>query len=162
MTYLRATILGFVTISILVLILRWSNLSKYSEGAGRFTTSEACLDAFRDAKSAGNAAAYLRCLGEPLRSETRENYRDEQEMGLAIREEVKGVKSWGVKERPDSEAKKGTAIIEEVYASGVREFRLEMERAGEGWLIVAIESGKKRPASLPYGTVVGKEPEEKE
>jgi len=151
-----------VTLGILVFVLRWSNQPGSSEGAGRFTTPEACLDAFRDAKSDGNAAGYLRCLGEPLRSQTRRKYRDEQELGLAIREDMKVVKTWAVKERPDGQAKKGIALVEEVCATGIREVRLQLERPGEGWLIMAIERDKERPASLPYGTAVGAEPEGKQ
>src|SRR5207244_3157307 len=111
--YIRAALLGLVTVAILVLILRWANPFGSSGGAARFTTPEACLDAFRDAKAAGNAAAYLRCLREPLRSETRRKYRDEQEMSEAIREEMKDVKSWAVQERPDGQAAKGTTTVEE-------------------------------------------------
>jgi hypothetical protein len=160
-SYLRAALLGIVTIGILALIVRWCTPSGPSEGAANFTTPEACLDAYRDAKADGNAAVYLRCLGEPLRSETRRLYRDDQEMGLAIRKEMKEVKSWAVKERPDAQAEKGTAIVEEVRASGIREVRLQLLRTRDGWLIVAIESGKQRPATVPYGTAVGEEPEGK-
>ncbi len=160
--YFRAALLGLGTLGILVLILRWSGLPWSSEGAARFSTPEACLEAFRDAQCDGNATRYLRCLGEPLRSQTRRKYRDEKELGAAIREEVKQVKSWAVKERPDGQATKGAAVVEEVRVSGIRELRLQLERTGEGWLIVAMEYGKERPASLPYGTVVGAEPEGKE
>ena len=159
--YLRGVLLGLATLGVLMLILRWSNPPGSSEGVGRFTTPEACLDTFRDARADGNASVYLRCLGEPLRSQTRRKYRDEQEMGLAIREEMKLVKSWAVKDRPDPQATQGTALVEQVYPSGVRELRLQLERTGEGWLITSIENGKERPASLPYGTAVGEEPEGK-
>jgi hypothetical protein len=160
-SYLRAVLLAFVTVGLLALIVRWSSPSGSSAGADRFPTPEACLDAFRDAKSDGNAAVYLRCLAEPLRSETRRKYRDEQELGLAIWTATKDVKSWAIKERPDAHAEKGTAIVEEVCASGIREVRLQLLRTGEGWRIVAIESDKERPASLPYGTTVGEEPQSK-
>ncbi len=154
---LRAAFLGLVSLGLLVVIYRWSNLPG-SSGAVRFDTPEACLNAFRDAKAAGNAEGYLRCLGEPLRSQTRRHFHDEQELGQALRDEMKVVKSWTVKERPESQAMKGMALVEEVSSSGVRELRMQLERTGDGWRIVALEQGKERPASLPYGTAVGKEP----
>lgn len=159
--YLRAVLLGFVTLGILALILVWSRRLGTSESDARFPTPEACLDAFRDAKGDGNAALYLRCLGEPLRSQTRRKYPDEQEMSRTLREEMQVVKSWGVKERPDSQARRGTVLVEEVRASGIRDLSFQLERTGDGWLIVAIEAGKERPASVPYGTVVGQEPQGK-
>ena len=82
-------------------------------------------------------------------------------MGLVLRAEMKDVKSWAVRQRPDGQSKTGTATVEEVCKSGVRELHLQMEESSEGWLIVAIERMKERPASVPYGTAVGAEPEAK-
>jgi hypothetical protein len=160
-SYLRAALLGLATLGVVAVIVRWYSPSGSSAGAAPFTTPEACLDAFRDAKSEGNAAAFLRCLDEPLRSEMRRKYGDERELGLAIRKEMKEVKSWAVKERPEARAEKGAALVEEVCASRIREVRVQLRRTGEGWLIAAIESGEERPASVPYGTAVGEEPEGK-
>jgi hypothetical protein len=150
-----------VTVAILLLILYWTKSSGSADGSAPFATPEACLDAFRDARADGNGTAYLRCLAEPLRSETRGKYANEQELGLAIQSEMLGVKSWVVKDRPDSQSSKGTAMVEEGTASSIREMRLQLERSSDGWRIAAIEKVKERPASMPYGTVVGQEPGEK-
>ena len=76
--YRRAALLGVVTVGILVLILRWSNPSGTSGGSAPFTTPEACLEAFRDAKSEGNAR-WPSLLGEPVRSKIRGKYANEQD-----------------------------------------------------------------------------------
>jgi hypothetical protein len=159
--YRRVVLVGLVTVGVLLLILYLSRSSGSVDGNASFATPDACLDAFRDARAEGDAGGYLRCLAEPLRSETRRKYANDVELGLAIRAEMKDVKSWAVTARPDIQSTNGTAIVEEVCASGVREVRLQLERSSDGWKIMAIDKGKERPASMPYGTTVGAEPDGK-
>ena len=67
----RAAFLVLVTVAALVAVLRWSGGPDAPGGSTGFATPAACRDAYRDAVQEADAAAYLRCLGEPLRAETR-------------------------------------------------------------------------------------------
>jgi hypothetical protein len=157
----RAALLVLVTVAGLIVILRWSGGSNAPGGGSGFATPAACLDAYRDAVQEGDAAAYLLCLGEPLRSETRRHHLGDAELAEALRRQMRGVKSWVVSESPEERGDRASAIVEEVRSSGVRAVRFQLARSGAGWLIVGIDRGDERAAGIPYGTRVGNEAETK-
>jgi hypothetical protein len=153
----RAALLVLVTVAGVLVVLRWSGGPQAPAGSSGFSTPAACLDAYREAVQEGDAAAYLRCLGEPLRTEMRRKHAEDGELGEVLRREMRGVKSWVVSDRPTEQGDRASAVVEEVRSSGVREVRFRLERSGVGWLIVGIERGDERAAGIPYGTRVGEE-----
>lgn len=149
---LRAVLVLVVALGLVALAVRWS--------AGRrgFATPADCLEAYGAACLAGDVAGYLSCLGEPLRSETRQCFADDQELAEWLRQTMKDVKSWTQLLAPV--AGSGAEVdVDEVRASGTRRLRFHLEHSGQGWLIVGIEQPRAVPTAVPYGTHISKVPE---
>ena len=157
----RAAIVGLLAAGAVVAVLWWQGGSGAPADGSGFATPALCLDAYRDAVQEGDAAGYLRCLGEPLRGEARGKNPDDRDLGETLRREMRGVKSWVVTDRPEAQGDRASAVVEEVRPSGVRNVRFRLERTGAGWLIVGIDRGDERAAGIRYGTPVGTEVEGK-
>jgi hypothetical protein len=114
-----------------------------------FPTPSVCLDAYHDARRAGDAAAYLRCLGEPLLSEEQRVAPDV--LAERLRREARPVKGWA-QAGEESSGDAATVTIEEVRTTGTRQVRFGLRRDGGGWRVVAVDTGPERPAAVPYGT----------
>jgi hypothetical protein len=122
-------------------------------------TPAECLEAYREACRAGDAARYRRCLGEPLRSEVRQNYPDDAALAEALRRETRGVKGWAEVGAPDEQGERTIASVEEVRATGQRRLRVYLDHSQAGWLIVRVERGPEQTPEVRYGTRVGEEGE---
>jgi hypothetical protein len=142
-----------LTCAVLAGALAWSRRPRPT---GCATPAE-CLEAYRDAYRAGDAERYRRCLGEPLRSEARQDYPDDAALAEALRREAQGLKGWVEVGPPDEQEGRATAIVEEVRETGQRRLRFSLERSPGGWLIVHVEKGSERTPEVRYGTRVGEE-----
>jgi hypothetical protein len=120
-------------------------------------TPAECLEAYREACRAGDAARYRRCLGEPLRSEVRHNYSGDEALAEALRRETRGVKGWVEVGPPDEQGGRAVANVEEVRQTGQRRLRYYLEHSQDGWLIVRVEKGPEQTPEVRYGTRVGEE-----
>ncbi len=142
-----------LTCAVLGGVLVWSLQS----GPTRCRTPAECLEAYREACRAGDAARYRRCLGEPLRSQVRQTYPDDDALAEALRREARGVKGWVEVGPPDEEGGRAVANVEEVREMGQRRLRFFLEDSRAGWLIVRVEKGAEQKPEVPYGTQVGEE-----
>ena len=120
-------------------------------------TPAECLEAYREAYRVGDAERYRRCLGEPLRSEVRQDYPSDEALAEALRRETREVKGWVEVGTPDEQGGRAIANVEEVRATGQRRLRFYLERSQEGWLIVRVEKGAEQSPEVRYGTRVGEE-----
>jgi hypothetical protein len=117
--------------------------------AGGFSTPGECVDAYYAATRAGDVAAYLRCLGEPILAEERNASGD----GLVerLRRQAQSVKGWAqAGEAVDGD--RATVEIDEVRLTGTCRVRFGLRRGAGGWGVVAVDRGPERPAAVPYGT----------
>jgi hypothetical protein len=116
---------------------------------GGFPTPAAAIDALYDATVAGDAAAYLRCLDEPLLA---------HERGVApgVLAELLRWQTQGMRGRGNAgevvDGDRATVEVDEVFATGTRRVRFTLARGAGGWLVVAVDRGPERPAAIPYGT----------
>jgi hypothetical protein len=156
-----AALLVLATVGLLIGIVRWSGQPRPPAGHTVYATAEACLAGYRAAIQDGEAGGYLRCLGEPLRSEARRQHPNDRDLREALRREWQDVKGWALYDRPEELGDQAFATVEEVRASCVRELRFHLQRSGGVWLIVAIDKVRERSPSIPYGTRTGNEPESK-
>jgi hypothetical protein len=120
-------------------------------------TPAECLDAYRTACQAADAAGYRQCLGEPLRSEVRQSYPDDEGLAEALRRETRGINGWVEVGLQDEQGGRAIATVEEVRESGQRRQRLYLERSQDGWLVVRVEKGAEQTPAVRYGTRVGEE-----
>jgi len=146
-----------LTCAVLAGALTWSLRPR---PAGYGTPAE-CLEAYREACRAGDAARIRRCLGEPLRSEVRHNYPGDEALAEALRRENRGVKGWVEVGPPVEQGGRATADVEEVRATGQRRLRYHLELSQGGWLIVRVEKGAEQTPEVRYGTRVGEESRER-
>jgi hypothetical protein len=116
-----------------------------------FPTPAACVAAYCDACCAGDVAAYLRCLGEPLRSDERHAAPDM--LAERLRREARPVKGWA-QAGEELAGDTATVLIDEVRPTGTSRVRFGLRRDTGGWRIVAVAAGPERPAAVPYGTHV--------
>jgi hypothetical protein len=123
-------------------------------GRQGFATPGECLEAYRGASETGDAARYLRCLAEPLRSRTRQHFPEPERLAEALRQDMEGVKGWVVTSAPAVEGDTARAEVDVVRQDGVRRLRFHLERSGGGWLVAGVGSPQARPAAVPYGTHV--------
>jgi hypothetical protein len=114
-----------------------------------FATPAACLDAYHVAGRAGDVAAYLRCLGEPLLTEERGVAPDV--LAERLRRQAQPVKGWA-QAREAVDGDRATVEIDEVRLTGTCRVRYSLRREGDGWRVVAVDRGPERPAAIPYGT----------
>jgi hypothetical protein len=121
-----------------------------------FATPADCLDAYAAAGQAGDTAAYLSCLAEPLRSETTQRFADERDLADWLRQQMKDVKGWT--QRPQSQMAAAAEVdVDEVRPGGTRRARYRLERQGGGWLIAAVGPAREVPGGVRYGTHVGEQ-----
>jgi hypothetical protein len=143
----RVPLLVLLAVALLAGAALWSQ----RRGAG-FANPAECVEAYRDACAAGDAAKALDCLGGPLRDAGESSATPE-----ALRREMAGVVSWAQHEPEVS----GTAALVDVdrgRREGVQRVRFRLERGRGGWLIVGIDSPKEVPTVVPYGTHISKVP----
>ena len=115
-----------------------------------FATPQKCVDAYREALVSGNDKDYLECLGEPLRSEMRGRLADP-----ALRHFADGLKGWTQLE-PEIDGARASVLVDEIRATETRRARFRLERSGQGWLIVGIDTPRTLPQTVPYGTHISK------
>ena len=120
-----------------------------------FATPADCLDAYRDASKDGDMARYLRCLGEPLRSEQQRTLDSD-----ALRRRLEDVKGW-TRLEPVIQELSAYVDVDQVRTSGTARVRFHLQRVdqGQGWLIVRVDAPKEVPAPVPYGTHVSEVPD---
>jgi hypothetical protein len=118
---------------------------------------DACLEAYREACRAGDAVKYRRCLGEPLLSQMRQAYPDDEALADALRRDSRGIKGWMELGAPNEYGDEAVANIEEVRESGQRRLRIFLEHSQKGWLIVRVDKGPEQNPDFRYGTRVGEE-----
>jgi hypothetical protein len=116
-----------------------------------------CVEAYRQARDAGDVARYRRCLGEPLRSQVRHTYPGDEALAEALRREARGVKGWVEVGPADDQAGKAVANVDEVRETGQSRLRFYLEHSQEGWVIVRVERGSEQAPDVRYGTRVGEE-----
>jgi hypothetical protein len=133
--------------------LAWS-LRPRPGGCG---TPAECLATYREACQAGDAERYLRCLGEPLRSQVGHTYPGDDALAEALRREARRVKGWVEVGPPDETGGRAIANVEVVRETGQSRLRVYLERSQEGWLIVRVEKGAEQMPDVRYGTRVGEE-----
>jgi hypothetical protein len=115
-------------------------------------TPAQCLDDYYDSLQSGDVDKYLRCLGEPYRTDVG------QRSFEAARRDAKDVKS--LVQQADA-ADIGSSLwvdVEEVRAVGVRRLRYHLRHDDRGWVITAIDPPREVPATVRYGTPVSDEP----
>jgi hypothetical protein len=120
-------------------------------------TPAECLEAYHEARRAGDAVRYRRCLGEPLQSQVRKTYPDDEALAESLRLEGRGIKGWADVGAPDEQGGRAIATVEEVRETGQRRLRFYLEHSPEGWLIVRIERGAEQAPDVRYGTRAGEE-----
>jgi hypothetical protein len=130
--------------------LLWLARRETAAPAG-FPTPAACVAAWHDARRAGDVAAYLRCLGEPLRAD--EQHVPPDVLAERLRRESRPVKGWA-QAGDELTGDTATVLIDEVRPTGTSRVRFGLRRDADGWRIVAVAAGPERPAAVPYGTHV--------
>src|SRR5262249_19092944 len=85
---LRVAALFSLTLAVLALAVIWARHQK------RVPTPAECLDAYYEAGRGGDGGRYLRCLAEPLRSQTSGRWKDPQGLAASLRETMKDIKAW--------------------------------------------------------------------
>jgi hypothetical protein len=123
-----------------------------------YATPSDCLDAYRDACLAGDAATYLNCLGEPLRSQAAQRFTDLSALADYLQRNMKDAKSWVELGSPEVAGSTAVVDVEEVRTAGSLRTRFHFQRLGRGWLIVQIEQPQEVPTSIPFGTHVSQVP----
>jgi hypothetical protein len=129
--------------------------------AGRrsgYATPGECLDAYYDARSAGDTARFLGCLAEPLRTETRRRFGGDADLARALRSGAADLKNRVQQGDATADGADRIVDIEEVRTPGIRRVRFRLQSAGGAWLIGAIDTGPETPADVPYGTHISKGP----
>jgi hypothetical protein len=150
---LRPILLSAVTLAVLAGALAWSLRSRST----RYATPADCLEAYRAASLAGDAARFRGCLGEPLRSEVQRSYADDHSLADALRRDTTGIKNWVDLGPPEVHGDGAVAVVDEVRATGQRRLRFHLERSGSGWLIARVEKEDERAPEVRYGTRLGED-----
>lgn len=148
MKRLRVLILVAVVSIALAGAFYWSRRSSPSGAA----TAAECLDAYYESLKSGDVDKYLRCLGEPYRTEEGRRFFED-----ACRE-VKDVKNLVQIAGPVENGSSRWVDVDEVRAAGVRRRRYHLRQNEGRWVIVAIDPPRDTPAPIRYGTPVGDEP----
>src|SRR5262245_44604670 len=95
---------------LLAAVLTGAALWWYASPKG-FATPQQCVEAYRDALAAGNDAAFLQCLAEPLRSEIHGRLADP-----AFRRSVDGLKGWTQLD-PEIAGPQASILVDEIRAT---------------------------------------------
>jgi hypothetical protein len=143
----RVPLLALLAVVLLVGAALWSQ----GRAAG-FASPAECVEAYRDACAAGDAAKALACLGGPLRAEG-----ERSASAAALTRELAGVVSWAQHE-PEVSGTAAHVDVDRGRRDGVQRVRFRLERGRTGWVIVGIDPPKDLPTTVPYGTHVSKVP----
>ena len=143
---LRVAVAGAVVLGVLGGALLWSR-----SGSG-FATPEDCLSAYYEACQAGDVSRYLACLGEPLRSRSRERLEEGSAGAEALRRLA--VRGWARDGSAKPAGEEARLDVEEIRTDGIRRVQFQLERSTRGWLIVALTSLEEKAPLYPYGTDV--------
>jgi hypothetical protein len=143
----RVPLLVLLAVALLVGAALWSQ----RRGAG-FASPAECVEAYRDACSAGDAAKAMDCLDASLRGASERSVTPK-----ALRREMAGVVSWAQHE-PEVSGTTAHVDVDRGRRDGVQRVRFRLERGRGGWLIVGIDPPKEVPITIPYGTHVSKVP----
>jgi hypothetical protein len=133
-------------------------LSPRPQPAPRFAAPDDCVAAYADACKDGDATAYLDCLAEPLRSQSRQQAPDAAKLAEQLRASMAEVKSWTQVGPAEVEGATAHVEVDEVRAGGTRRIRFRLERGAAGWRIAGIGAPQDVPAPVRYGTPVGEGP----
>ncbi len=143
---LRVAVAGVLVLGVLAAALTWSR------SGGGFATPVACLAAYYEACQAGDAARYLECLGEPLRSRSRE-WLDEGRAGAeALRR--RAVRGWARDGAAPPAGDEARVDVEEIRTGGIRRVQFQLRRSARGWLIVGMTPLEEKAPPFPYGSDV--------
>jgi hypothetical protein len=143
---LRVAVAGVLVLGALAGALIWSR-----SGSG-FATPEDCISAYYEACQAGDGARYLGCLGEPLRSRSRE-WLDEGSAGVeALRR--KAVRGWARDGAAPPAGDEARLDVDEIRTGGIRRVQFQLRRSVRGWLIVGMTVLEEKAPLYPYGTDV--------
>ncbi|GIW79884.1 MAG: hypothetical protein KatS3mg105_1691 [Gemmatales bacterium] len=129
----------------------------YASRQNGYPSPQDCLDAYAEARKAGNVPMFLGCLAPPLRQRMNTQFPDADAFAESLRGSMKDVKSW-VQLDAVVDGATATVDVDEVLASGTRRIRFHLERTGQNWLISKIEAPKDVPGTIPFGTDVTKVP----
>jgi len=144
MKFFRAMVL------LAVVLIAWAGIRFWTgpTTAGAATPTE-CLEDYYESLKSGDIDKYLRCLGEPYRSDVGRRFFE------AACRDAKDLK--GIVQRADP-TESGSALrvnVEEVRAAGVRRLRYHLRQEGGSWVIVAVDPPHETSPPIRYGTPVG-------
>jgi hypothetical protein len=142
----RLGLLALVVVTVFLVVRR-------ERPGGGFKTAADCLDAYCDAASRGDVAAYLACLDVPLREQLQRRFPSADDLAAHLRRETQDLKSWVQLPESDNDPEAYIAV-EEVRSAGKRRVRYRLVRAASTWRIAAIEAPRDVPTVVPYGTPV--------
>ena len=145
----RVVLLLVLTLALMALAVSWSRRPRETV----FATPADCLEALREASTAGDVGRYLSCLDEPLRSEKRRSLRPAD-----LRRDMEGVKGWSQSD-PVVRGSAATVEVDQVRVQGTSRVRFRLERSDRGWLIVGIDRPTEIPPPVRYGTHISEAPE---
>lgn len=118
--------------------------------AGAATPAE-CIENYYESLKSGDVEKYLRCLGEPYRTDAGQRFFD------AACRDAKNLKGLVQRTGPVENGSQSVEA-EEVRAAGVRRLRYHLRQEDRGWVIVAIDRLRETTSPIRYGTPVGDEP----
>lgn len=143
---LRVAVAGVLAVGVVAVALMWAR------PGGGFATPEDCLAAYYEACQAGDAARYRECLGEPLRSRSRE-WLDEGPAGAeALRRQA--VRGWARDGAATPVGDEARVDVEEIRTGGIRRVQFQLRRSARGWLIIGVTPLEEKAPPYPYGTDV--------
>src|SRR5579875_3348553 len=108
-----------------------------------------CLDNYYESLKNGDVDKYLRCLGEPYRTEGGQRFFD------AACREAKDIKGMAQRAGPTEGGTSLWVDVEEVRAAGIRRLRYHLRQDSGNWVIVAIDPPRESTSPIRYGTPVG-------
>jgi hypothetical protein len=153
MRRVRTILVLTLTVSLLGLLI--SRMS----GPRGFATPSECVDHYCESHKDGNAELYLSCLAEPLRSEGQQGFASADALSQFLKDRAKDVTSFVRLGEPVVEGASASVEVDENRRTGVRRFRVHLERFGRDWLIVRIDPPQEVPMPIPYETHVRDVPE---
>jgi hypothetical protein len=118
---------------------------------GAATPAE-CLNNYYASLKNGDNDKYLRCLGEPYRTDIGRSVFD------AACRDVRDVKGVAQREGPSEGGVPQWVDVEEIRAAGVRRLRYHLRQDGGNWVITAIDPPRETISPVRYGTPVSDEP----
>ncbi|HEY7328124.1 MAG TPA: hypothetical protein VH592_10810 [Gemmataceae bacterium] len=143
---------ALVLLAVVLIALAGVRYWQWKPTAVGAATPEECVENYYESLKSGDVDRYLRCLGEPYRSEAGQRFFD------AACRDAKDVK--GVVQRAGSDESGSTLWmdVEEVRAAGIRRLRYHLRQDDRVWVIVSIDPPRETTSPVRYGTPVGDEP----